>query len=173
VSSVELIRFCRPCYIGLKNNVSTRLLETTLNRFPAGTEDFVSHKVLGDYIQETAAKTSVDEITQYDTEVRKVTKTGEKWIVETTTLHTDESGKLSKANRSSVGSIIISQYCDQNFDSKQQEFDAVVVASGHYHAAKVPNISGLVEWKQKWPQRVQHSKGYRKPEEFQGKVCKS
>jgi hypothetical protein len=46
----------------------------------------------------------------------------------------------------------------------------VVVASGHYHAAKVPNIPGLAEWKRKWPQRIQHSKGYRKPEDFYGKV---
>ena len=51
-----------------------------------------------------------------------------------------------------------------------QDFDSVVVASGHYHAAKVPDIPGLVEWKRKWPSRVQHSKGYRSPEEFRGKV---
>jgi cation diffusion facilitator CzcD-associated flavoprotein CzcO len=82
--------------------VSTRLLETTLNRFPAGTEDFVSHQVLRDYIQDTAAKTRVDEVTQYDTEVRKATKTGEKWTVETTTLHTDDNGEVSKIDRAPV-----------------------------------------------------------------------
>jgi ACS family pantothenate transporter-like MFS transporter len=151
--------------------VSTRLLETTLNRFPAGTEDFVSHQVLRDYIQDTAAITRVDEVTQYDTEVRRVTKTGGKWTVETTTLHTDVNGEISKINEAPVSLNRASQYFDHDSDISQQEFDAVVVASGHYHAAKVPNISGLVEWKQRWPQRVQHSKGYRTPEEFQGKVC--
>jgi hypothetical protein len=96
--------------------VSTRLLETTLNRFPAGTEDFVSHQVLGDYIQDTAAKTRVDEITQYDTEVRKVTKTGEKWIVETTTLHTDDNGEVSKTNKATVSLSKTSQYFDHDSD---------------------------------------------------------
>lgn len=44
-----------------------------------------------------------------------------------------------------------------------------MVASGHYHAARVPNTPGLAEWKRKWPTRVQHSKGYRTPKEYQGK----
>jgi hypothetical protein len=87
-----------------------------LNRFPAGTEDFVSHQVLGDYIQDTAAKTRVDEITQYDTEVRKVTKTGEKWIVETTTLHTDDNGEVSKTNKATVSLSKTPQYFDHDSD---------------------------------------------------------
>jgi ACS family pantothenate transporter-like MFS transporter len=96
--------------------VSTRLLETTLNRFPAGTEDFVSHQVLRDYIQDTAAKTRVDEITQYDTEVRKVMKIGEKWTVETTTLHTDDKGEVSKATKAQVSSSRTPQYCDHDLN---------------------------------------------------------
>lgn len=51
-----------------------------------------------------------------------------------------------------------------------QDFDAVVVASGHYHAARVPDIPGLADWKRAYPDRVQHSKGYRRPEDFHGKV---
>jgi len=46
----------------------------------------------------------------------------------------------------------------------------VVVASGHYHACKVPDIRGLKEWKKEWPERVQHSKSYRRPDEFQDQV---
>jgi ACS family pantothenate transporter-like MFS transporter len=45
-----------------------------------------------------------------------------------------------------------------------------VVASGHYHAPIVPNIQGLKEIKDKWPARVWHSKNYRYPEIFKGKV---
>jgi hypothetical protein len=96
--------------------VSTRLLETTLNRFPAGTEDFVSHQVLGDYIRDTAAKTRVDEITQYDTEVRKVTKTGGKWTVEITTLHTDDNGEISKTQKAPVSLTKTSQYFEYDSD---------------------------------------------------------
>lgn len=46
----------------------------------------------------------------------------------------------------------------------------MVVASGHYHASKVPDIPGLKEWKQAWPDRIQHSKGYRSPEDFKDQV---
>ncbi|KAH7079526.1 dimethylaniline monooxygenase [Paraphoma chrysanthemicola] len=139
-----------PCYIGLKNNVSTRLLETTLNRFPEGTEDYVSHQVLRDYIQSTAISTGVHERTRYNTEVRNVAKSNNSWLVETSTLEINNHGIVERRNASS-------------------EYDAVVVASGHYHAAKVPNTPGLADWKRKWPDRVQHSKGYRSPENAQGK----
>jgi cation diffusion facilitator CzcD-associated flavoprotein CzcO len=46
----------------------------------------------------------------------------------------------------------------------------VVVASGHYHAPKVPEIPGLKEWKKIWPSRIQHSKRYRNPHGHEGKV---
>jgi cation diffusion facilitator CzcD-associated flavoprotein CzcO len=92
----------RPCYIGLKNNVATRLLETTLNKFPPGTEDFVSHSVLKDYIQDTAAKTAVDALTQYNTDVRNVTKVGSKWAVQTSTLKSHDNGTVTFETSTSV-----------------------------------------------------------------------
>lgn len=48
-----------------------------------------------------------------------------------------------------------------------QIFDAVVVASGHYHACNVPDTPGLCEWKQRWPDRIWHSKRYRNPKGFE------
>ena len=89
--------------------MSTRLLETTLNRFPTGTDDFVSHQVLRDYIQDTAAKTKVDKITQYNTEVKNVAKNGGKWTVETTTLQLAEDGRILRISRVSVSRIEASQ----------------------------------------------------------------
>jgi cation diffusion facilitator CzcD-associated flavoprotein CzcO len=86
------------------------LLETTLNKFPTGTEDFVSHQVLKDYIQDTAAKMKVDEITQYNTEVKDVTKNGEKWTVKTTSLQLAENGETLRANKVSVSRTMTSQY---------------------------------------------------------------
>lgn len=68
------------------------MLETTLNEFPRGTEDFVSHSVLKDYIQDTATKHKVDAVTVYDTEVQNVAKVGDKWVVQTATLFVDEAG---------------------------------------------------------------------------------
>ncbi|KAH6639041.1 dimethylaniline monooxygenase [Boeremia exigua] len=139
-----------PCYVGLKNNVATPLLETTLNKFPPGTEDFVSHSVLKDYIQNTAVKTEVADVTHYNTEVQNVSKVGDKWAVQTTTLQTRDDGSQTR-------------------NSTTTDFDAVVVASGHYHTPRVPDIPGLSDWKRAYPGRVQHSKSYRKPEDYHGK----
>lgn len=49
-----------------------------------------------------------------------------------------------------------------------QHFDAVVVAAGHYHAPNVPSIEGLADWKKAFPDRVLHSKLYRRPEAYKG-----
>lgn len=95
-----------PCYVGLKNNVSTRLLETTLNRFPAGTGDFVSHDVLKDYIQTTAIVAGVHESTLYNTEVHKVSKSGDLWTVGTTTLNVDDSGVTTQTSDTIVSAVI-------------------------------------------------------------------
>ncbi|OTA95383.1 hypothetical protein M434DRAFT_208131 [Hypoxylon sp. CO27-5] len=45
----------------------------------------------------------------------------------------------------------------------QEEFDAVVLANGHYSVPYVPQVKGLEEYIAKFPGRVQHSKYYRSP----------
>ncbi|KAJ6562008.1 hypothetical protein B0H19DRAFT_992041 [Mycena capillaripes] len=50
-----------------------------------------------------------------------------------------------------------------------EDFDAVVVATGTFNAPNIPNISGLVEWSQKFPESVSHSREYRYPEKFSNK----
>lgn len=54
----------------------------------------MTHKVLADYIQDTAISTGVHEVTQYDTNVESVSKKGESWSVETTTFQTDATGTV-------------------------------------------------------------------------------
>lgn len=85
-----------PCYFGLKNNVSTRLLQTTLNRFPPDTPDFVGHEVLLDYIQGTAVKTKVHSLTKYNTEVKSLRKIGRKWLLEAVILGVEPSGTMQR-----------------------------------------------------------------------------
>jgi cation diffusion facilitator CzcD-associated flavoprotein CzcO len=88
---------------------------------------------------------------RFNTRVEKLEKVGHVWIVKSTTLVKNEVGRTRR--KESV-----------------EEFDAVVVASGHYHASKVPDIPGLKEWKEAWPERVEHSKRYRGPEEYRDQV---
>lgn len=76
----------RPCYEGLKNNVPTSLLTTSLNPFPPGTPDYTTHDVLERYIQDTARKAGVEQLILYDTAVNTVEKKDSVWMVETSTL---------------------------------------------------------------------------------------
>ncbi|KAI1625639.1 FAD dependent oxidoreductase [Exophiala viscosa] len=133
-----------PAYESLTNNVATEFLQLSLNTWKAGTQAFVRHHVLAEYIQETAVKTGVHEQTLYNTEVRQVSKDGNVWRIQTSTW--DPIKRESALN--------------------PWLFDAVVVASGHYHAPRVPDIPGLAEWKRAYPSRIQHSKRYRNPEGF-------
>lgn len=82
--------------------MSTRLLETTLHRFPVGTEDYVTHKVLADYIRDTSISTGVHGVTEYDTNVKNVWKCGESWSVETATLQTDTTGVVERKDSTQV-----------------------------------------------------------------------
>lgn len=71
-------------------------METTLNAWKAGTEQIVLHDVLAEYIQDTAAKTGVDGITQFNTRVDLVEKVekgqkGRKWHVKTTTVENGQT----------------------------------------------------------------------------------
>ena len=135
-----------PCYAGLKNNVSLTLMKTALADWPAGLEEFVNQSYLEEYIQEIARRHRVNQVTKYNTRVEDVRKIGDKWRICTT------SASVQK------GSVQLVK--------KTTFFDAVVVASGHYHMPRIPEIPGLKEWKARFPSRVQHSKGYRRAETY-------
>ena len=139
-----------PCYAGLTNNVSTPLMQTTLGAWPPETPDFVSQKVIEEYIQHISVMNGVVAVTKYNTRVENVQKHDEVWKLRTISLDKPPSGPC---------------LYEHNF-----YFGAVVVASGHYNVPRIPDTPGLSKWKALWPDRVQHSKSYRNPEKFQGKT---
>jgi cation diffusion facilitator CzcD-associated flavoprotein CzcO len=94
--TIEIETRNRPCYELLQNNVPTGLMKMTLNSWPPGTEQNVRHNVLAEYIQDTAAKTGVNDIAQYNTKVEHVSKEGNHWKVWTSTL---DPGKLETRTR--------------------------------------------------------------------------
>lgn len=51
-------------------------------------------------------------------------------------------------------------------DVECHQYDAVVVANGHYTVPSVPHIEGLRQWNEAYPGRIIHSKAYRKPEDY-------
>lgn len=50
-----------------------------------------------------------------------------------------------------------------------REYDAVVVAAGHYNVPYVPDVSGMREWAVAHPGSISHAKFYRRPEKFAGR----
>ncbi|KAF7547009.1 hypothetical protein G7Z17_g8027 [Cylindrodendrum hubeiense] len=51
----------------------------------------------------------------------------------------------------------------------QEAFDAVIVASGHFTVASVPEIDGLKETFAKLPEKFEHSKAWRSQQDYVGK----
>ncbi|EXJ76958.1 hypothetical protein A1O3_10115 [Capronia epimyces CBS 606.96] len=51
----------------------------------------------------------------------------------------------------------------------EEEFDAVIIANGHYSVPYVPPVTGLGEYLDLFPGKVSHSKAYRTPEEYRDK----
>lgn len=51
----------------------------------------------------------------------------------------------------------------------QQEFDAVVIANGHYTTPNFPQIDGLSEYNKKYPGKILHAKSYRDPKVFENR----
>ncbi|KAE9363774.1 FAD/NAD(P)-binding domain-containing protein [Stipitochalara longipes BDJ] len=152
-SEDEELRFAPPgpAYSGLTNNVSTKLQQ--LKGFPwkEETPDFVNVRQKQEYIQSYSKYFGVEPLVRYNTRVEKLQKVDGRWKLNSATWIKDGSSKGKRVN-------------------EVEEFDSVVVASGHYHSPNVPDIPGLKEWKRKWPERVSHSKTYRTPDEFKDKT---
>ena len=49
----------------------------------------------------------------------------------------------------------------------EEEFDAVVIANGHYAVPFVPAVPGLDDWLARYPGRIHHSKTYRSPRVYE------
>ncbi|KAH9942818.1 hypothetical protein B0H21DRAFT_750028 [Amylocystis lapponica] len=49
---------------------------------------------------------------------------------------------------------------------REEDFDAVVVATGRYNAPNIPSIAGLADLAKRFPDRLSHSRQYRRPEPF-------
>ncbi|ORY32264.1 hypothetical protein BCR39DRAFT_587004 [Naematelia encephala] len=138
-----------PVYWTLSNNVPTNTMAFKDFPYPPATEANIPHTQIAAYVHDYARHFGLDEITSYNTRVEHATKintaSGDVWRL---TLHNLESGQ-------------------EKFWT--EDFDAVVVATGHYNAPFIPAVPGVESWAAKWPTDVVHSQGYRIPERYTGK----
>ncbi|OAQ99784.1 hypothetical protein LLEC1_06516 [Akanthomyces lecanii] len=141
-----------PCYENLRTNVPTQLMAVTLLDVPLSTPEYVPHGQVLDYIQEISSKYGVQDATTFGAQVEKVKKVDERWVVTWTMApRRNEDGNLVEMERHSTLEYICSS-------TLTKDFDAVVVATGHYHAPRVPDMPGLSATAKRYPSRVMHSK---------------
>jgi cation diffusion facilitator CzcD-associated flavoprotein CzcO len=146
-ANFENVAFQSPVYDLLETNIPHTLMGYSDWKFPTGTSLFPSHQTVKEYLQ-GYAKDFLSSIL-FHTQVVDIKPLDESrkdssWILTALDLRTK---KLST-----------------------HEFDAVVVANGHYSDPYVPNIAGIKEWNQIYPNSVSHSKYYRRPEQYSNKV---
>ncbi|GAM42160.1 hypothetical protein TCE0_043f15875 [Talaromyces pinophilus] len=167
VSAEDALKHAPPgaCYEGLTNNFSLITIElkdlpwlwdipiTTAECLDNASE-WTTHRNILRYVQNAASQARMEDRVHYRTLVERVKKEGDKWKVTT--------GILTPTVSESAEELF-------HISHRKWEFDAVVVASGHYNTPRLPSIPGLVEWREAYPARVEHSKSYRHPEQYAGK----
>lgn len=113
---------------------------------------FRHHTVIRKYIEDLFNRNGYQDLVQYNTTVERAIKDSgsQKWVL--------------TLRRTEIVDNVKSDYW------WSEGFDAVVVASGHYAVPWIPAIPGLEEFAQRYPGSVEHTKGYRGPEKYRGKV---
>ncbi|KAL4908085.1 hypothetical protein BDW74DRAFT_189369 [Aspergillus multicolor] len=114
---------------------------------------FRHHEVICGYVESLLERNGYQDLVQYNTTVERAVKDEEtdEWVL-----------TLRKAGSGADGKEGMDYWWTETFE-------ALVVASGHYHVPYVPSIPGLKEFAAKYPGSVEHAKQYRGPTKYKGK----
>lgn len=141
--------FMSPLYDRLETNIPRGLMGFTDLNWPHESQLFPKHETVMEYIEQYAEE--VRNLIKFQTQVMDVRLQDdsgqEQWAV-----------KTQKVERNEVQ------------EEETEVFDAVVVANGHFNVPYIPRVPGMQEWSNKYPGSISHSKFYRRPEEYAGKV---
>ena len=130
-----------PLYDRLEANSMKEMMQFPDKPFPADEKLYPPHASIRKYVQEYAD--DVKHMVKLETQVLDVRKSAGKWNVVTRNLRT---GTMATDN-----------------------YDAVVVANGHYNDPYIPTIVGIESWNEAYPGVISHSKFYDAPESFANK----
>ncbi|KAK4686806.1 hypothetical protein P7C73_g3316, partial [Tremellales sp. Uapishka_1] len=139
-----------PVYWNLTNNVPTPAMAFKDFPWPENSDWYRSHEDIALYIRRYADHFNLNQYASYDTRVENVTKLKQE----------DAKWRLTLRKLESLGGDEIRE------TFWTEDFDAVVVASGHYGAPFIPALEGQNEWAQQWPESIIHSRAYRRPETY-------
>lgn len=136
--------FISPTYDTLEANLPKEIMRYSDLEYPPDVQALPKHWTVKKYLE--AYGEDVKDLIQFESQARDLRPSssgGSGWTLTTENLRT---GVSQTAN-----------------------YDAVVVASGHYDVVYIPDILGIQEWNQAYPGVISHSKFYDSPSPFQGK----
>ncbi|KAK4553282.1 monooxygenase [Recurvomyces mirabilis] len=140
----ETAAFLTPLYDRLETNIPKSLMGFSDLDWPENSQLFPKHETVMEYIEQYAE--DVRDLISFQTQVMDVRLTeDERWTVRTQRVSRDEPG-----------------------EEREETYDAVIVANGHFNIPYIPEVEGLEEWSKAYPGCITHSKFYRKPEQFAG-----
>ncbi|KAJ9272661.1 hypothetical protein DTO212C5_1388 [Paecilomyces variotii] len=140
-----------PIHEELTTNVPSIAMSFSDVRFAYG--PFIPHWVVKQYIESYFSRHHTDSLLVLSTTVEDVTKIG-------STSTGADRWSLTLRRYDPVAQVDVWW---------KEEFDAVILANGHYSVPYVPKVDGLEEYIQKFPGRVIHSKSYRSALNFRDK----
>lgn len=141
------------CYRDLHNNTVTPMMAYEDFPYPKDTPWFIPQTRIHQYFKDYARNFGIDKDIKYNTKVEKVERTDDRqWIVTVCSKEKLDDGKRVRYSR------------------WQDTFDALVVATGAFSDPFIPDYEYIQEYHQKYPNRILHSKQYRKFEDYRGKV---
>ncbi|KAG9193412.1 hypothetical protein G6011_03447 [Alternaria panax] len=138
--------FLSPMYEKLETNIPRGLMGFQDLDWPSDSQLFPTHETVLKYIDDYSA--DVQDLVRYCTQV--------------TSIHPVDSSKTSSSWTVTTRNLLT------NVDTSEV-YDAVIVANGHFIVPYIPPMAGIKEWAAQHPDRISHSKYYRKPEDFNGK----
>jgi len=146
-----------PQHENLHSNIHPEIMSYTRYPFPDSINEslrekygerspFRGRELIREWVEDIFVRNNQDKLLELNTTVERAEKIDDKWVL---TLRREGPGK------------------DYWW---QEEFDALVVASGHYNIPWIPHVPGLLEYEARFPGRVLHSKHFRDAKKFKGKV---
>lgn len=146
-------------YEGLRTNIPEQLM-TYSDEKTWGADE--SLRVENDYVRGTAIQDYI---------VRYVNRNKDHVVYNTTveSITKDYSGN----NIQSQFELTLRTETDEKDENgdyldswSKQKFDAIVIATGHYHIPSIPQVPGLSEVYHRYPSKVKHSKTFRASDNF-------
>ena len=137
-----------PMYDQLETNIPNSMMRHSDLLFPAGTSLFPRREVVLRYLKDYAK--AVLDLIWFRAEVVRIR-------------HEEHEDRP-------VWTLSIKDL--RTLSTTVDRYDAVVVATGHYDVPYIPDVKGMSAWNQQYPGRITHSKYYRSPDIFEGKVSR-